>query len=296
MHRNQLWMLSGVVAWLLLACHSEAPAVEESPPPAAAVGDEVTPDEAEMAESPPAPEPPPPAAAPPEPPKPVPPTVGAIVVHKVKDYDTWKAAFDARDGTRASAGVVGHGVSLDADKKNTVVVYLGSTDLAQLKTFLDSPDLKEAMTDSGVQGKPKITLIKHTDSRPAEGEVAATLMITHKVKDYATWRAAYDAHAEKRTEAGVIGDSVSQDPDDPNLIHVYLEGTDLEKLRAFTKAKDLKDAMKDAGVKGKPTFTFMTPQEMELYPPSAMKPASPAPPPAPEESPAPTPAAPPAAQ
>ncbi len=274
-------------AAMLVACAKQTSEIEETPPPAAAYGDEMASEQdvAAVDQPPPAPDAPPPAAAPAEPPKPEPPTVGAVVVHRVKDYDAWKKAFDEHEGARAGAGVVGHGLSIDADKKNTVVVYLGSNDLGQLKGFLDSKDLKAAMKDAGVRGKPKITLMTHGESKPAEGEAAITLMITHRVKDYAAWKQGYDAHADKRKEAGVIGESISQDPDNPNLVHVYLQGSDTEKLRAFAKDKGLKKAMKEAGVKGKPIFLFMEPKEMRFYPPDSVAKAPPAEaPPAPDES------------
>lgn len=85
---------------------------------------------------------------------------GAIVVHKVAAYDTWKKAFDGDAGARAAAGIIGHAVNRSIDDPNVVVVYLQSTTLDQIRQFAASPGLKETMMKAGVEGAPKIAFVQ----------------------------------------------------------------------------------------------------------------------------------------
>lgn len=91
------------------------------------------------------------------------PSAGAIIVHDVADYATWKAAFDQHDAARRQAGVIGYALNRRADQPNTVVIYLQTTTLEQIKTFCGSADLKATMQRAGVVGAPKITFVQGQD-------------------------------------------------------------------------------------------------------------------------------------
>jgi quinol monooxygenase YgiN len=84
---------------------------------------------------------------------------GAIVKHRVANYEAWKAAFDAHAGARAAAGVIGHAVNRSAEDPNLVVVYLQAESLDALRGFGASADLQQVMQKAGVQGAPEITLV-----------------------------------------------------------------------------------------------------------------------------------------
>ena len=262
--------MMGMLAVLWAAGCSEsqpAPAAEATALPEQTTGAEAEPGSsaAEPAATAPA-EPAGPAAATAVPKGPTMPTVGAIVQARIKDFDKWKTAFDGHEQARRDAGIIGHDVSRVDGKKNEVAVYVGATDLAALRAFMGSEDLKARMKESGVIGKPTITFLTHTEVKPSQDPSAtASVNVTHEVADYAAWKPKFDAHADARAAAGVVGYGVSQDPENPNKVSVWLQGTDMEKLKAFTKDKGLKAAMKDAGVKGKPTFLFMNQVEMKFY-------------------------------
>jgi quinol monooxygenase YgiN len=86
------------------------------------------------------------------------PKFGAMVVQTVKDFDAWKAAFDAGDQMRKDAGIVGYAVSQDPKDPNIVTVWVESEDQAKLEEFLKSKDLKAKMKEAGVKGAPKTTV------------------------------------------------------------------------------------------------------------------------------------------
>ena len=77
-----------------------------------------------------------------------------FVRHSVKDFDAWKAAYDAFDAERQTMGVTGHGVYQVEGRPNEVTIYHHFDSLDQARSFVDSPRLKEVMEAAGVVGAP----------------------------------------------------------------------------------------------------------------------------------------------
>jgi len=83
------------------------------------------------------------------------------------------------------------------------------------------------------------------------------MFVHHSVKNYRTWRKSYDAFDAERTEMGVIGDAVYQAVDDPNDVTVYHDFKTRRRAANFAASKFLKEAMKAAGVTGRPRIWFV---------------------------------------
>jgi hypothetical protein len=83
------------------------------------------------------------------------------------------------------------------------------------------------------------------------------LVIHTSVADYAKWRPVYDAHQPMREAAGLTNCSVRSTTDNPNDVFVACDMADVAKAKAFTRSKSLADAMRKAGVVGKPVFYFL---------------------------------------
>jgi quinol monooxygenase YgiN len=83
------------------------------------------------------------------------------------------------------------------------------------------------------------------------------VVIHHKVKDFAAWKLAYDRHAPARKAAGLSKAHVLQALGDPNMVTVVLDFSDAGKAKAFGGSADLKNAMKAAGVVGKPVIHIL---------------------------------------
>jgi hypothetical protein len=79
-----------------------------------------------------------------------------FVRHQVKDFASWKAAYDAFDGERKGMGVTGHGVYQAEDNPNDVTVYHDFKTIGAAKEFAGSARLKEVMNGAGVVGEPDI--------------------------------------------------------------------------------------------------------------------------------------------
>jgi ABC-type amino acid transport substrate-binding protein len=80
-----------------------------------------------------------------------------MTVHiKVKDYATWRTAYDAREKGRVSAGITNGRVFRNAEDPNDVVILQDVADVAKARTWFGSDDLKAAMLKSGVVGSPNV--------------------------------------------------------------------------------------------------------------------------------------------
>ncbi|HXY32375.1 MAG TPA: NAD(P)H-binding protein [Gemmatimonadaceae bacterium] len=91
-----------------------------------------------------------------------------------------------------------------------------------------------------------------TPSTHSEERAMFVMAIKHKVRDYATWKSAYDAFPP--TAAGATFSRVNRATDDPNEVLV-VTGWNAEKdAKAFTSNPELGKAMATAGVIGAPRF------------------------------------------
>src|SRR5580692_11639101 len=80
-----------------------------------------------------------------------------LTVHlKVKDYATWRTAYDGREKSRLSAGITNGRVFRNADDQNDVVILQDVADVAKAHSWLGSDEMKAAMQQSGVVGSPTI--------------------------------------------------------------------------------------------------------------------------------------------
>ena len=80
----------------------------------------------------------------------------AAVQHSVSDYDAWKAVFDTYPPT--AGGALFARVNRSVDDPNVIAVVAGFPSLEAAQGFLNDPDLKGKMEESGVVGEPRIEL------------------------------------------------------------------------------------------------------------------------------------------
>ena len=80
----------------------------------------------------------------------------------------------------------------------------------------------------------------------------AILMLSHEVKDFASWKPGFDAHAPAREAAGIKVVYLTQDVNNPNLVHGVMEAASAEVFQAFLSNPALAEAMEKGGVIGRP--------------------------------------------
>ena len=85
------------------------------------------------------------------------------------------------------------------------------------------------------------------------------LFVRHTVADFGAWRKGYDEFDEKRRSMGVTGDAVYQSIDNPNDVTVSHDFDTEQSARDLLSSEDLKTAMDNAGVQGKPEIWITSP-------------------------------------
>ncbi len=83
------------------------------------------------------------------------------------------------------------------------------------------------------------------------------VLIKHRVKEFSTWKTAFDDHKQTRKAATLADLYTLRDVEDSNHVVLLFKAEDMTKARAFAASAELKDAMKAAGVKGKPDIYFL---------------------------------------
>ena len=86
----------------------------------------------------------------------------------------------------------------------------------------------------------------------------ALLVVKHPVEDYAAWRTVYDSLEPLRQEFGCTGQSVFQEPGNPNDVTVLHFWPSLEAAQGFASSDGLKEGMGRAGVAGPPRIEIVT--------------------------------------
>ena len=74
----------------------------------------------------------------------------AIVVHRVADYDAWRATYDAFEDRQRAFRVTHQEVLRGQDDPGLVIVRHDFADRASADAFFGSAELKQAMGDAGV--------------------------------------------------------------------------------------------------------------------------------------------------
>ena len=85
----------------------------------------------------------------------------------------------------------------------------------------------------------------------------ASILIQHKVVDFASWKKVFDSNAGLRTSFGEISVLVFRDSNDPNELTVINKWDSLANAQKFAQSPDLKAAMEKAGVIGNPKIFFL---------------------------------------
>lgn len=108
-----------------------------------------------------------------------------------------------------------------------------------------------------VEAEKTPEVVPEVAARPELPPFAA--VIIHKVADFDKWKTGFDAHADARKGAGILGHHLSRGTDDANMVYVYLPMAATEKFTEMLASEDMKKAMKESGVEGEPTVIMIKP-------------------------------------
>jgi hypothetical protein len=82
----------------------------------------------------------------------------AIILHRVRDYQAWRAVYDSAADLQKAGGVTAESVYRTPGDPNTVLVLHHFATVAAAEAFLANPDLKAAMGRGGVEGQPRLEI------------------------------------------------------------------------------------------------------------------------------------------
>ena len=80
----------------------------------------------------------------------------------------------------------------------------------------------------------------------------ATVILSHRVKDYISWKALYDSDKGRRDSAGVTEIAVGENADDPGMVHIVFQVADPSAMRAMMNDPELHKTMEAGGVISQP--------------------------------------------
>lgn len=83
------------------------------------------------------------------------------------------------------------------------------------------------------------------------------LLVRHEVADFARWKKVFDSHAAAQEESGLILDRLLHTTDDPPLVVMLFEVTDVAKAEAFMNTPAAAAAKEASGVLGDPEAIYL---------------------------------------
>jgi len=173
------------------------------------------------------------------------------ITHSVTNYEEWYKVYEK---TSDPAGRVGIIVSLD--DPNVITVFEWSESHEAAKEWLNSEELKEAMSKAGVSSDPEIVYYDMKYMSSDENNDPYRLAINHEVEDFDTWKEKFDADDARRTEAGLTLLGMATGADNPNLVYMMFATSDIEPAKEMLADPEMKEVMDEAGVISEPQATF----------------------------------------
>ena len=126
-----------------------------------------------------------------------------FIKHRVTDYDKWLAVYESHDSVRQSYGLHNYGLSRGIDDPSMVLVALKIDDMNKAKAFVALPDLKATMQKGGVEGEPVIMYYDRQMFDVSTTHDLDRVMVSHRVKDWETWKKEFESHKQARVDAGL---------------------------------------------------------------------------------------------
>jgi quinol monooxygenase YgiN len=85
----------------------------------------------------------------------------------------------------------------------------------------------------------------------------ASVLVQHKVQDFAAWKKVFDSAVALRKSNGEVSAQVFRDASDPNKVTVLNKWSSMADAQKFIQSPELMASMEKAGVVGKPDVYFL---------------------------------------
>lgn len=181
----------------------------------------------------------------------------ALVRHKVKNFATWLALYDAHDSMRLANGIHSYVIGRGVEDTNMVFVATKFDDLEKAIAFSKSASLKTAMQKGGVIGAPQRMMVTSVWQDTANIGAVPRVLTELTVKDWDTWKNNFAEGKQERIDNGVLDRVYGHAVDDNHKVHLVTALMDTAKAFAYWKSDALKKRREAGGVVGEPRrFVF----------------------------------------
>jgi len=172
--------------------------------------------------------------------------------HRVSDFSKWKTSYEEHDSLRQANGLHSYVIGRGVEDSNMVLVAVKADDMARARAFAKDPSLKQAMQKGGVAGTPMFyfTTMVFQDTAKIASDIRS--LTTFTVKDWDTWRKAFESHKQTRTDNGLMQRAYGYDTEDNHKVTLVIAVTDTAKAYAFWKSDLLKQQREESGVTSTP--------------------------------------------
>lgn len=173
-----------------------------------------------------------------------------LIRQKVRNFAAWKPSYDARDSIRQANGLHNYVLGRGAEDTSAVLIALRADDIEKAKAYARSPELRKAMQKGGVIGTPSFHFLTTTYRNTATDNSTLRSLAWFTVKDWATWRSAFESGRSEREANGLTDRAYGHDVDNDRKVLVSFVVNDSAKARAYWNSDQLKQRRTAAGVTG----------------------------------------------
>jgi hypothetical protein len=189
------------------------------------------------------------------------PTHSLFLIGKVKDPDALVAHLSGTEDERVQAGIRAHVVS-KVEGSDQVVIHFLARDRAKLQALVD------AKKEATLKGHPDLVIVYAEDveyrTPDAWPETTYSVYYRFEVDDFPHWKQYFDQGDVFRKKVGVVAHGVHRSEDDRQVI-VHYVAESLTTIKQLVSQPEMKQVLKEAGVKGNPKPIYAKNVEMKRY-------------------------------
>ena len=176
-----------------------------------------------------------------------------IAMHKVVDFEKWKASYDEHDSMRRVNGIHNYVIGRGVNDPNMVMVVVKCDDMAKGKAFANDASLKTAMRKGGVTGTPVFKFVNMTfqDTSFIGPEVIRS-QTSITVKDWNSWKNDFEENRKTPRDNGLSLRAYGHELDNDKKVVIVQAILDSAKAYSWYQSDELKKRREEGGVIGEP--------------------------------------------
>jgi hypothetical protein len=175
-----------------------------------------------------------------------------LAIHRVKNFNTWKASYDAHDSMRLANNMRSYMIGRSIPDSDRVIVAVTADSISKARAFSRDARLKKAMQEGGVTGTPEFRFITLRNRNTAAPDANFRAISSFTVKDFEAWRTGFEQGRQERMDNGVVDRAYGHDPDNEKKVTVIVSITDTARANAYWNSDQLKQRRAAGGVTDQP--------------------------------------------